>query len=237
MLKPPVELTVVPGKTAVGLGLIVAFLVLAHVGAVGLNQTVQNDFTGWLLMVFHLDVEGNVPSFFAGSLWVLNAFLFFLAWKTKRLEPGRAWRWLFLAGLFCFLAFDELSSIHEHLVPLCRSAFGASGIFSCAWILPYGLGVLLLAALMIPMVWKLPPKIRFWFLASAFVFVVGSIGMEICEGSYLEDHARDLPYFCLMTVEETSEMAGLVGLVYASLLLLERESGGISIHLPGARGR
>lgn len=235
MLDSPTDLAVVPSKFSGALGKIVGGLVLAHFGAVGYNQLVQNDFSGWLLRAFHLDVEGNVPSFFACGLWGLNAFLFFLAWQAQRREPERPWRWLALAGLFFFFAFDELTSLHEHLVPACRAAFGASGVFSCAWIIPYGLGILLLAAWMVPMVWKLPRPIRFWYLASALVFVGGSIGLEMLEGPYLEKHARDLTYFCLMTLEETMEMAGLVGLTYASLLLLGQARGGMSIHLPGAR--
>ena len=235
MLQSPVEMTVVPAKLAAALGKIVAVLVLAHFGAVGLNQIFQNDFTGWLLLAFHLDVEGNAPSFFACGLWGLNAFLFFLAWQAQRREPGRAWRWLFLASLFGYFAFDELSSIHEHLVPACRAAFGASGVFSCAWIIPYGLAALLVAALLVPMVRNMPRPIRFWYVAAALVLVAGSIGMEMFEGPYLEKHARDLPYFCMMTMEETMEMAGLVGLIHASLLWLERKSGGVALRLPAAR--
>ncbi|MCU0789710.1 MAG: hypothetical protein MUE79_01460 [Nitratireductor sp.] len=231
----PLEITVVPAKVFAALGKIVVFLVLAHLGAVGLHQPVQNDFTGWLLRVFHLDVEGNVPSFFACFLWGFNAFLFGLVWKTQRREQAGAWPWLVLVAVFWFFAFDEVASVHEQLVPACRAVFDAGGVFSFAWIIPYGVGILLVAVLLLPRVWQQSRPVRFWFVWSVFVGVAGSMGLEMLEGYYLETHVRDVPYFCMMTMEETLEMAGLTGLVHAALLLLEQKSGGIAVRLPGAR--
>lgn len=234
MRQHPIEITLRSGTTGAFLAMLVVFLILAHFGVVWLDRTFRNGFTHWLLPLFNLDVEGNIPSVFATGLWLINAALFFLIWKAQRFHSRRPWFWLFLSGLFCFLALDELSSIHEELVPSLRSALGASGLFSFAWIIPYGFGVMLLAMLFIPVARKMDPRVLFWYGAAAMIFVAGSIGLEMCEGKYLENHPRDMSYFYLMTAEESLEMAGLAMLAYASLLQLEIGGGGLLIRLPGA---
>jgi hypothetical protein len=147
--------------------------------------------------------------------------LFFMVWKTQCIQFGRRWIWLLLSGLFCFLAIDEYFSIHEPLAHYLRTMLDTSGVFFYAWIIPYGTGVIVLAMLMLPVLWKLDNKTRFWFITSAITFISGSIGLEMIEGWYFEMmQQKDVVYFWMMTAEETIEMAGLVMLVYPSLLLL-----------------
>jgi hypothetical protein len=166
---------------------------------------------------------------------MLNATLLAMVWKAHNFKHKRQGIWLFLSGLFCFFAIDELFSVHEWLSPFFRSALGASGVFNFAWIIPYGIGVIFLAIFVIPIVWNLDHKVRFWFASSALMFVTGTIGVEMLEGWYLDivNPQRDVVYFFLMTLEESMEMTGLVMMAYASLLLLQRECGGFSVHLPG----
>lgn len=115
-----------------------------------------------------------------------------------------------------------------------HTALDASGFFSLAWIIPYGIGVISLTILMLPIIRKLDHKIRFWFSCSAVTFVTGALGLEMLEGKYLAETntQRDAVYFWLMTCEESMEMVGLVVLVYASLLLLQEECGGFWVHFP-----
>ena len=167
---------------------------------------------------------------------MINAVLFLMVWRIYHVKNKTQGIWLILSGLFCFLAIDELSSFHERLAPYVASALGSSGIFYFAWIIPYGIGVVLLSILMIPIVWKFDQKTRFWFGLSAVTFVTGAIGFEMLEGWYSQimNYEKDILYYCLMTCEESMEMAGLVMLAYASLLLLQKECGGFSVHFPTA---
>ena len=231
----PFKITLSPGKTAEFLGKIIVFLIVAHLSTHWLEGAPKHTFAAWLAPIFNLDVEGNVPTFFSVCLWMLNAALFFLIWKTRRSQQGWSAIWLILSVLFCYLAFDELTCIHEEATPFIRSILGTSGFLSFAWVIPYGLGCILLAVFFIPMVWRMDPKILLWFAAAAITFAAGSIGLEMCEGRYLDHHPGDIGYFWLMTLEESLEMIGLAMLAYASLRVMEVECEAVSIHLPGAR--
>ncbi len=47
--------------------------------------------------------------------------------------------------IYTFLAIDETAQIHEKLIAPIRVAFGLTGALYFAWVIPYGIGVLVLA--------------------------------------------------------------------------------------------
>jgi hypothetical protein len=221
------EITQLPRNVAVFLGIITMLLVFLHLAV----NLADKNFSQSLVRLFSLNVEKNVPSFFTTCLWLINAMLFLMIWKTRSDQHGRRWTWLLLAWLFCFFAIDEYFSMHEPLAPYLRSVLHASGIFYYAWIIPYGIGVMGLAWCVVPVLWKLDNRARFWFIAAAITFISGSIGLEMMEGWYFEMvKQKDDIYFIMMSVEESMEMIGLVMLVYASLLLLEKKQEGSSVY-------
>ena len=127
--------------------------------------------------------------------------------------------------------------IHEKLGNPVRWALGTSGFFTFAWIIPYGIAVMLASIYVIPIIWRIEKKIRFWFLLSAVTFITGAIGMEMLEGwqSDKPDFQRDLLYNLFITIEEFLEMTGLVMLTYALLSLLQQTYGGFLIHISRTR--
>jgi hypothetical protein len=64
-------------------------------------------------------------------------FLFFV----NKLSLG----WLGLALAFVFLSLDEATQIHEFFIGYFRIDFGLSGYFYSAWIIPYGVALVVLA--------------------------------------------------------------------------------------------
>ena len=188
-----------------------------------------------LFSLFFLDGEGNVPALFSTWLFLINAVLFLIVWKAARLAGDSHKIWLFLACVFIFLALDESISIHERLIDPLREALGATGIFYYAWIIPYGIGVGLLAIVAIPVFWRMQKRIRFWFGLSAATYLFAAIGMEMISGKYLAmmNEKKDIVWILMMTVEESLEMVGLIILVYALLLLLRNKYNGFLIFMPG----
>jgi len=187
--------------------------------------------------LFVLGVEENLPTLFAVLLWVICALLLLLLWRVFKVGGRRRVTWLMLSVVFAALSFDEFAHIHERFAPALRVALDTSGPLHYAWVVPYGIGIVVLALLVIPLLMKIKRSIRFWFLAAAAVFVTGSLGLEMIEGWQevrTDGHGGTLT-FVLVTIEEYLEMIGLIMLVYASLLLLHEIHGNSSttsdIHL------
>jgi hypothetical protein len=189
-----------------------------------------------LFSLFFLDGEGNLPAIFSTWLFLLNAVIFLITWKAARLAGESAKIWLFLSSVFVFLALDESISIHERLINPFREALDATGIFYYTWIIPYGIGVVLLAIIAAPVFWRMQKRIRFWFGLSAAVYLFATIGLEMISGKYLVmmNEQKDIVWILMITLEESLEMAGLIVLVYAQLLLLRNKYDGFLIFMPGA---
>lgn len=170
-----------------------------------------------LLLSFNL--ERNLPTFFSGCLFLLNALLFYgkgaaaRAWSRERVV------WLLLAVLCLFLAADELFMIHEKLVRPVRQALDLGGLLYFSWVVVYGAAVLVLAALLLPFWWSMPARQRIIYLAGAVVYLFGALGVEMLGGRHLEMHGgRNFAYFLLFTAEESMEIAGLLLTTWAQLL-------------------
>lgn len=185
---------------------------------------------------FDLDQEGNVPAFFSTGLFLINSALFFLLWKMRDFVDGSRRIWLFLAGLLCFLGLDELASIHERLIKPVKSLIPASGWFYYAWIIPYGLALIVLAGFILPILWKLDRPTRSGFLLSAVVFVSGAIGFEMIAGQYMDGKTEtDLIYGLLVGCEEILEMIGLIILVNTTLQRIQRKYRGFVVSMAGSK--
>ena len=227
-----------PRNAVIWLSAIAIFLLVAHL----ITITMPYIFEGFehglvrvLFSLFFIDGEGNVPAIFSTLLFLINAALFLMVWKAAGLAGDSQKVWLLLACEFVFLALDESISIHERLIDPLIQALGATGIFYYAWIIPYGIGVVLLAIIAIPVFWRMQKTIRFWFGLSAATYLFSAIGLEMISGKYLVmmNEKKDIVWILMITLEESLEMVGLIILVYALLLLLRNKYNGFMIFLPG----
>ncbi len=231
-------ITLYPRKTAYWLSAIAIFLLGAHLISVAMVYILggfDHGLVRVLLNLFYLDGEGNVPALFSVCLFIINAVIFLIVWKAQHATANARKIWLFLSGVFFFLALDESISIHERLIDPLRQAFDASGFFYYTWIIPYGIAVVLLSIFMIPVFWRMEKKTRFWFGLSAAVYLFATIGLEMISGKYLVmmNEKKDILWILLITLEESLEMAGLIILVYALLLLVRNTYNGLLILIPG----
>ena len=230
----PTTITLSPRKAVIWLSTIVIFLIVAHLITIGMPYLLEGFEHGLvrvLFSLFFLDGEGNVPAIFSTWLFLISAILFLIVWKAAGLNGNSQKIWLILALVFVFLALDESISIHERLIDPLRQALHATGIFYYAWIIPYGIGVVLLAIIAIPVFWRMQKRIRFFFGLSAAIYLFAAIGMEMISGHYLVrmNEIKDIVWILMMTLEESLEMVGLIILVYALLLLLQNRYNGLMI--------
>jgi hypothetical protein len=220
------------------LSTITILLVVAHLVTIAMPyifEGFEHGLVRLLFSLFFLDGEGNVPAIFSTWLFLLNAVIFLIVWKAACLSGDSHKIWLFLSSVFVFLALDESISIHERLINPLRQALGATGIFYYTWIIPYGIGVVLLAIVAIPVFWRMQKRIRFWFGLSAATYLFATIGLEMISGKYLVmmNEQKDIVWIFMVTLEESLEMVGLIILVYAQLLLLRDKYNGFLIDMPG----
>ena len=232
--------TLYPRKTAYRLSAIAIILLVAHVisiATVYIFGGFDHRLVRVLFNLFFLDGEGNVPALFSVGLFLLNAAFFLVVWKAKRVAGDASKIWLFLSVVFVFLALDESISIHERLIDPLRQAFDASGLLYYTWIIPYGIGVVLLSIFVFPVFWRMQKRIRFWFGLSAVVYLFAAIGLEMISGKYLVmmNEKKDIWWILLITLEELLEMAGLIILTYALLLYIRNTSNGFLIFIAGSK--
>jgi hypothetical protein len=127
-----------------------------------------------------------------------------------------------LGLVFGFLAFDEYAVIHERLILPTQETLGVSGLFYFALIIPYGVALFFLPALVFPTILKLSPHPRRWFILSSVAYLSGALGFEAIGGWRFEQiggeyDRSELIYQFIATAEEGLEMIGLVLLTYALL--------------------
>ena len=225
-----------PRQVVRALSAFALFLVLASVGTQLAAYLTGHDHMLGVLPLFDLDGEQNIPSFFSGCLFLGGAALFLLVWRVRSQNI-----WLVLAGVFVFLAFDELLQVHETLIGPIRERYHLSGFLYLAWVVVYGAAALVLAVAFVRPWWRLPRRVRFWLGVSAATYLAGAIGFEMLGAPHWEVLLRsgagvDLLSSIYSTIEESLEMAGLIMLIYSLLLLLQTERGGVAVVVPGIMG-
>ncbi len=183
---------------------------------------------------FYLDTEANIPSLYSAGAIAMAAGLLYLISRFEQLkDAAHARSWKILAGIFLYLSIDELNSFHEVLIVPLRRRFGLTGIFHFAWVLPAMVLLMLFVAGFLKFLWQLNRITRLQFIAAGAVFVMGAIGFEMLAGPVYEhlvkmeefDLYSSLLYQALMTTEESLEMMGIVGFIYALLRYLNQHHG------------
>lgn len=232
-------LTIAPRKVRL-LGVVIAFLVVAYLGTLFARLVLGKPTLMGLVPLFDFDREANIPTLFSVFLFMANAGLAFLIGTQRRHQGERDARyWLFLAGLLAFLGVDESALLHELLITPFRSILHTSGILYYAWIIPYGLAVLVVGLIYLRFVWRLTPRVRKLIILAGCLYLAGAIGMEMVGGYYAgvlqaRNAPEDLWYYLFIAVEETLEMVGLTVLIYALLVHIDNVLGGIDLHIAPA---
>ena len=196
----------------------------------GMQEELIGEENAWaFLSVFDLGNENNVAAWFSSALLLTAAALLALIWATRRPgEPRRAW--LALALLFVLLSADETAAMHERLIePLQRGLDTGGTAFHYAWVIPGIAFVVVVAALCLPFLRRLPPVTRNGFLLGGALFVAGAIGLEMAMGVLLEEVGQGFLTGVTALGEETLELLGVTVFIATLLHHLERHSPRIEL--------
>ena len=218
-----------PRRVVLVLATIATLLLMGHLALLLIATTTGHDHIFGLVPLFDLNHENNVPNFFSGSLFLLNAVLVWLVSQLPTLTH-RSKVWVSLAAVFVFLSYDELFGVHEQLTRPMREALHTTGFLYYPWIIAYVAPLLAVIAWFFPTWRTLEAVARTRLLVAAALYLLGVIVMEMIGGAYDEAFGRrTLGWGLLVAVEESLEMAGLIVLADTLFMMLRPSAGGAPI--------
>ncbi len=229
------NLQIYPKKILKMLLFIISFLVFANSVGIVLRVEFGHDRVHGLIHLFDFDTEGSVPAFYSSlTLLVSSILLFYISFAQKTLKRHYI-QWSILSFIFLFLSLDEMLMIHEMFIVPVRTSLDTTGFLYYAWIIPYGILLLILVITYYKFLLELPKKTMVLFLISGFIFVSGAIGFEMLGGWYTVlygiDGKEGLSYAILYTSEESLEMLGIAIFIYALLSYIGSELNSITLSI------
>ena len=183
---------------------------------------------------FDVGLEKNIPTLYSVLAWSLAAFATGLVAHSEAIRGGAfVGRWRALALIFLFLAFDEGTTIHEHIGSYLKDweLLPATGLLHFFWVVPYSFLVILLASLYAPFLDALPTRTKLGFILSGTVFIGGAMGVEMFSASVYETkgEGHSVLYHVLYSIEEFMEMLGVALLIFFVLDYLKTHTRGLSV--------
>lgn len=185
-----------------------------------------------LTRLFSLDAEQNPPALFSAGALLLTAAVCWLC--GARSDKREATFWKPMAIVFAYLAVDEAVSIHELLIPPAKEFFHASGAFAFAWVIPYGIALVIFLASIARPLMRLPAKTRNGLVVAGMLFVTGAIGFEMVEAGvkysdFMPWMTESLAFSLCVLCEESLEMLGIALALRTCLCHLTQHSGSMDV--------
>ncbi|MCX6243681.1 MAG: hypothetical protein NTU98_03155 [Bacteroidetes bacterium] len=197
--------------------MIIAILLVADIAGFLCRFYFDIHYLNSLVRLFDLDQETNIPSYYSDlSLLASSLLLFFISYSHRGKKDFLPW--FGLAVAFAYLSFDEACMFHEMLIGIFHRGLHTSGLFYDAWVIPYGIVLVVGAIVYLPFLARLPRRTMILFVISGIIYVSGAIGVEMFQGKYEEIHGtQKLVYSVTVAIEEFMEMFGVALFIYALL--------------------
>jgi len=170
-----------------------------------------------IFYLFNFNGESNIPTYYSGiTLFFSSLLLFVIAINYK--NTNQFYYWLGLSMIFVLISFDELSQIHERISYILQHQLNTSGILFFAWIIPYGISILIIGVFYIKFLFGLPRETKRLFILSAIIFIGPVLLLEMIEGYFVDIYGYEtILHYSATTLEELLEMIGVAVLIYALL--------------------
>lgn len=211
--------------------LLYCIFVLLFLNVLGIISALYFDHNlSVLIPWFNFNNENNIPTLFSTLILLFSStLLLIIAIDHKR--NGSVYRsWLVLSFIFLYLSMDEFIMIHEHFSKLVRELLNTSGVFYYAWIIPYGVALIVLIIAYLKFLINLPRNIMILFVVSGATFVSGTIGFDMLSGLHQTLHGtKDLVFNILYTCEEFLEMLGIAIFIYTLLTYISSQFKSLTI--------
>lgn len=230
-----IDINIYPKKTLKILLFFVFFLVAIDIIRIFLHFTINRSFFLWL---FAVGRDTSIPTWYAAvTLLICSLLLWVISWIKQKTDGAYIFQWRVLSGIFLILSIDEVSAIHEwigkRLILIPKSfKLATGGFLNYDWVVFGMFFVLAFLAFYLRFIFDLPKYTKWMFLLSGFIFVGGSIGIEMINArTHLFYGANNIEYQLATTVEELFEMLGIAIFIYALLKYMLSEVKEVSINL------
>lgn len=186
----------------------------------------------FLARLFSLNAEQNPPSLFSAGALLLTAAVCGLCARQSNSKENVFW--ILMAIVFAYLAIDEAVSIHELFTPWSRVIFHASGAFANAWVIPYGIALIVFLFFIFGPLMRLPSETRNGFVLAGILFVTGALGFEMIDAgvrnpAFIPWMTEKLASPVYMLCEESLEMLGVALALRTCLRHLTQRSGSMDV--------
>ena len=221
------EFSLNPRRVITIMLIIIVVLTILHISQLVIFFQVGDPDKFDFIDMVDFDYEANLPSFYSSAailfcaalLWVISGY------KRKERLPFR-YHWLGLAIIFSLLGLDEAIALHETIGDLVEDyeLVDAQGYLYFAWVVPYGIAVILFILSYLRFVLALPRNTGLLFVSSGVLFVGGAMGIELFSANEADLNGTEtILYSALYTAEELCEMLGIVIFCYALMRYIENE--------------
>lgn len=169
-----------------------------------------------LVYLFALDQEKDFPTFFSSLILLISSFLLALIAICKKKGGDRYHpSWSGLSVIFLYLSMDETIELHERLSPIFKAIFNTSGLLTYAWVIPYGVFLVIFMIAYFKFTMNLPSLTRKRFVLAGAIYVFGAVVVDMLGGHYRETYGNGVVYHLYTTMEEVLEMGGIVLFIHA----------------------
>lgn len=210
-----------------------ALLVVAHLVFSTNQEYLEYDFFGSTILrvLFDLQGEVTVPTWFSASLLLFCAMLFAaIAAAKRRMEDEFQRHWFGLAAIFLGLSIDEAADFHGAVSYKVQSTWNTSGVLAYPWILPAAILSLVVGLIYLRFLLHLPNPLRNRVILAGSLFLLGALVLEAVEAAYDSAVGGDgLVYILMVAAEESLEKTGAIVLLTALLSYLGTIIGGIHV--------
>jgi len=201
-------------------GVLVILSILGHGALYLLPDFPLRDF---LAGKFALNEEQTFPTLYSSVALFFCAVLFWIIAQHKaQLKDKYTLSWKALSGIFTYLAVDELLSIHEHFSKPMHQ-LGVDGILHNAWVIPGIIVIGIFCVIFYKFFIHLPRYMQRLMLLAISTFIGGAIIVEVVGGYYKYLYGeQNFGYALITTIEESMEMVGVIILIHALLLYIDK---------------
>ena len=175
----------------------------------------------WFYNLFDLDGEWNIPALYSTIAILFCAILLAFITEYKKDNKDRyAKKWHFLSLIFCYLAADELLSIHEIFIsPQLQEFLLLPDRFDNIWVIPFSSLLILFLYKYQNFIKHLPSQIKIIFLTAGSIYVAGAIGIEFLADMDIWEKVVGGYH---IVVEESLEIIGILVFIYGLLKYLQQ---------------
>jgi hypothetical protein len=236
------DYTLNPRKIALVLGFLALYFAVQSLLTEYLIYNVLDENADSVLIIvldlFSVNVEESLPTWYATLLLFGAAgLLAFITAAKFATQDAAAWRWAGLALVFVYLSMDEGAAIHEVVADVVQTRLTLTGYLFFAWQVVAAPLVILFVILYWRFLFRLPPRTRHLFILAGVVYIGGALVVEgISANRYYLDGGLTFAYLVIATIEELSEMLGVVLFIYALLDYSVRMRYGVALMPPVTDG-